>query len=217
MDGRRHPARPRARVSVDVARVQDVGLSGAADPDVLAPAAGEGRVVVTHDANTMAAYARVAAGARMPGLVVVPPALALVRAIPRTGIRASRRAIWAVVVAAIGCTPPPSSRAEHPEPTLVVVPSAGAGPGPAPSAPPSPIASAIVADEPSRPKTSARWRACCNALEQQSRAAPPPQSHYMMSAAAYCRAATATDAQGDDPSASIRAELRGSPLPAACR
>jgi predicted nuclease of predicted toxin-antitoxin system len=42
---------------LDVTRVQDVGLSGSEDPDVLEWAAGEGRVLLTHDASTMSAFA----------------------------------------------------------------------------------------------------------------------------------------------------------------
>jgi hypothetical protein len=55
---------------VDLVRVQDVGLSGADDPTVLEWAAGENRVLLTHDVATMArhAYDRVAAGLPMPGV-----------------------------------------------------------------------------------------------------------------------------------------------------
>ncbi len=42
---------------VDVVRVQDVGLSGADDPTVLAWAAQENRVVLTHDVATMITFA----------------------------------------------------------------------------------------------------------------------------------------------------------------
>lgn len=38
---------------VDVVRVQDVGLEGAEDPEVLHWAAEHGRVLVTHDVATM--------------------------------------------------------------------------------------------------------------------------------------------------------------------
>ncbi len=57
----------------DVARVQDVALSGADDPEVLEWAASAGRIVLTHDAKTMAgfAYDRVARGRRMPGVIEV--------------------------------------------------------------------------------------------------------------------------------------------------
>jgi predicted nuclease of predicted toxin-antitoxin system len=42
---------------LDVGRVQDVGLSGADDATVLAWAASEGRLVVTHDGTTLIADA----------------------------------------------------------------------------------------------------------------------------------------------------------------
>lgn len=58
---------------LDVVRVQDVGLAGADDPDVLAWAAENNRIVLTHDRATMAdcAYQRVAAGERMPGVFIL--------------------------------------------------------------------------------------------------------------------------------------------------
>jgi predicted nuclease of predicted toxin-antitoxin system len=37
---------------IDIVRVQDVGLSGADDPDILAWAAQERRIVLTHDVAT---------------------------------------------------------------------------------------------------------------------------------------------------------------------
>jgi hypothetical protein len=57
---------------LDLVRVQDVGLSGAADPDVLAWAAANDRIVLTHDYRTMPddARARLLAGLPMPGLFV---------------------------------------------------------------------------------------------------------------------------------------------------
>lgn len=57
----------------DILRVQDAGLSGADDPTVLEWAAGEGRVLLTHDVATMTKYAydRVAAGLPMPGVFEV--------------------------------------------------------------------------------------------------------------------------------------------------
>lgn len=42
---------------VDVVRVQDVGLAGADDPAILAWAASEGRILVTHDRNTIPEFA----------------------------------------------------------------------------------------------------------------------------------------------------------------
>lgn len=61
------------RPDLDVARVQDVGLRGAVDPDILAWAARQGRIILTHDRATMPAYAlqRVADGVEMPGVFIV--------------------------------------------------------------------------------------------------------------------------------------------------
>lgn len=58
---------------LDAVRVQDVGLSGADDARILAWAAVEGRVLVTHDVSTVtsAARVRVASGLPMPGVVQV--------------------------------------------------------------------------------------------------------------------------------------------------
>ena len=58
---------------LDVVRVQDVGLAGADDPDILAWAAANNRIVLTHDGATMPdyAYERVAAGDGMPGVFIL--------------------------------------------------------------------------------------------------------------------------------------------------
>ena len=58
---------------VDIVRVQDAGLEGADDPTVLNWAASERRVLLTHDANTMTAFAyeRIARGLPMPGVFEV--------------------------------------------------------------------------------------------------------------------------------------------------
>lgn len=57
----------------DIVRVQDVGLSGQHDIVVLAWAAKENRVLLTHDVNTLKSYAysRVEEGLSMPGVFVV--------------------------------------------------------------------------------------------------------------------------------------------------
>lgn len=73
----------RRRPGVDMVRVQDVGLSGQPDTVVLAWAATEGRVLLTHDVATLVGYAfaRLAAGQVMAGVLVVPqgaPAAAVV-------------------------------------------------------------------------------------------------------------------------------------------
>ena len=63
----------RRQPGVDIVRVQDAGLMGAMDPVVLDYAVRSGRVILTHDVNTMVklAYARVAAGQPMPGVFAV--------------------------------------------------------------------------------------------------------------------------------------------------
>lgn len=59
--------------SLDVVRVQDSPVAGSADPVVLAWCASEGRVLLTHDHETMIGYAwaRVKARLPMPGLIPV--------------------------------------------------------------------------------------------------------------------------------------------------
>lgn len=58
---------------IDLVRVQDVGLSGADDPNVLEWAAGHQRILLTHDVATITAFAyeRVRAGKPMPGIFEV--------------------------------------------------------------------------------------------------------------------------------------------------
>jgi hypothetical protein len=64
----------RRLAGLEIIRVQDAGLSGALDGEVLEWAARQGSVLLTHAANTMIAIARqrVEHGLPMPGLVVVP-------------------------------------------------------------------------------------------------------------------------------------------------
>ncbi len=59
---------------LDLMTVNAAGLAGRPDAAVLSQAAGAGRVLVTHDVNTMieAALDRVLAGQRMPGVIAVP-------------------------------------------------------------------------------------------------------------------------------------------------
>lgn len=72
-DGRLTSALLARLPGLDLVRVQDVGLMHTPDPDFLAWAAAQGRVVLTHDRNTMTGFARdrVNAGQPMPGLFVV--------------------------------------------------------------------------------------------------------------------------------------------------
>jgi hypothetical protein len=63
--------------AANVVRVQDVHLRGATDDVVLAWAASEGRIVLTHDLSTLIAraYERVRASEPMPGVIAVAQAL----------------------------------------------------------------------------------------------------------------------------------------------
>ena len=58
---------------LDIVRVQDVGLAGLADPDILAWAAANERIILTHDRATLPDYAceRVAVGEKMPGVFIL--------------------------------------------------------------------------------------------------------------------------------------------------
>lgn len=58
---------------LNLARVQDLGLSGLDDPTLLQWAAEQGRILVTHDVQTVTrfAYERVEAGLLMPGVIEV--------------------------------------------------------------------------------------------------------------------------------------------------
>jgi hypothetical protein len=63
----------RHQPDLDLVRVQDVGLAASSDPEILAWAAENDRIVLTHDVATMAAYGneRVTAGEDMPGAFIV--------------------------------------------------------------------------------------------------------------------------------------------------
>lgn len=69
--------------SLDLVRVQDVGLIEKHDTEVLAWAAEENRLLLTHDFATMIDYAnnRVAENLMMPGIIAVPQDLAIGEAI----------------------------------------------------------------------------------------------------------------------------------------
>lgn len=57
----------------DIVRVQDTIIYGAADSNVLAWAAQEGRILLTHDVNTLIdfTYERIRAGLSMPGVIEI--------------------------------------------------------------------------------------------------------------------------------------------------
>ncbi len=60
------------RPDIDIVRVQDEGLSGASDPDLLEWAATEDRILITHDAGTMTKHVadRMRSGKTTPKVVV---------------------------------------------------------------------------------------------------------------------------------------------------
>ena len=68
---------------IDYIVVQETTLKGLRDPPLLAWAAENRRIIVTHDVNTMPrhAYERVRAGQPMPGVIVIPEDLAVGKAI----------------------------------------------------------------------------------------------------------------------------------------
>lgn len=63
----------RRRTGLDLILAQSVGLSETDDPDILAWAARERRIVLTHDVNTMTGFAidRITRGEPMAGLFIV--------------------------------------------------------------------------------------------------------------------------------------------------
>jgi hypothetical protein len=73
----------RRQPALDVLLVREIGLAASDDPEILARAASEGRVLLTHDIHTMPAfaYARVAAAEDMPGVFVVKKTLPIGQAI----------------------------------------------------------------------------------------------------------------------------------------
>jgi hypothetical protein len=73
----------RRQPDLDLVRIQEVGLSGATDPQVLEWAATEGRLLLTHDVVTITRYAyeRVAVGQRMPGVIEVNRSVSIGQAI----------------------------------------------------------------------------------------------------------------------------------------
>lgn len=58
---------------IDIVRVQDTDKIASPDPELLAWAAGQGRILLTHDVQTIAgfAYDRVREGLPMPGIIEV--------------------------------------------------------------------------------------------------------------------------------------------------
>ena len=83
---------------LDLERVQDVGLTSAEDPAVLAWAAAHGRILLTHDRATMPsfAYERVVAGEPMAGVIVVSDRMPVRNVIDELDLidRCSRQDKW---------------------------------------------------------------------------------------------------------------------------
>lgn len=73
----------RREPTLDLVRIQDVGLGGKDDPTVLEWAAQHGRVLLTHDVATVTRYAyqRIHSGLPMPGVFEVGPDLLIGQAI----------------------------------------------------------------------------------------------------------------------------------------
>jgi hypothetical protein len=76
--------------TLDIVRVQDVGLVEADDPVILEWAASQGRILVTHDRKTVPrlAYERVRLGQTMPGVFVVSPAMSIGQGIDELALAA---------------------------------------------------------------------------------------------------------------------------------
>ena len=68
---------------LDAMTARHAGLSRASDPDLLAWAASEGRVLVTHDKKTMPDHAaeRLAGGERVAGVLIIPRRLSITEVI----------------------------------------------------------------------------------------------------------------------------------------
>lgn len=73
----------RAEPGLDIVRVQDVGLAGKSDAEVLEWAAKEERILLKHDVTTMKRYVdgRIAARLRIPGVFEVREQLPIGEAI----------------------------------------------------------------------------------------------------------------------------------------
>ena len=69
--------------SLDIVRVQDAGLSGADDTTILAWAAAEERILLTHDFRTMPHHVSeaFASGKHLAGIIVVPQSMSVGEAI----------------------------------------------------------------------------------------------------------------------------------------
>ncbi len=85
----------RRQPDLDVIRVQDTLLQGAADAEVLEWASRNSRVVLTHDVSTMTKYTfeRIRSGIATAGVIEVPQSLSV------------GQAIEDILLIAVACTP----------------------------------------------------------------------------------------------------------------
>lgn len=78
--------------------VQNFGLRGKTDPEILAFAAANDFILATHDVNTIPkfAYERIASDLKMPGIIIVSELLSIGLAIDEieTLVRCSRQEEW---------------------------------------------------------------------------------------------------------------------------
>lgn len=92
----------RRKPGIDLVRIQDPGLSGAHDSEVLEWAVQQGHVLLTHDVSTMTrfAYERVEAGLAMSGVFEVNRRLPIVEMIDELLllVECSLEAEWEVQV-----------------------------------------------------------------------------------------------------------------------
>ena len=88
----------RRQPQLDIIRVQDVGLGGADDRDILVWAAENNRIILTHDRATMPdyAYQRVTTGEAMPGVFILNDRLPVSQAIQEIllMVACSQQAEW---------------------------------------------------------------------------------------------------------------------------
>jgi predicted nuclease of predicted toxin-antitoxin system len=93
----------RRQAEIDIVCARDVGLTTAEDARILAWAAENGRIVLTHDRATMPdfAFERVAAAQPMPGLFVLSNRLPVGKAIEEIllAIACTQQAEWTGLVA----------------------------------------------------------------------------------------------------------------------
>ncbi|MFP4687235.1 MAG: DUF5615 family PIN-like protein [bacterium] len=63
----------RRNITIDIVRIQDIEFQDRSDPSVLEWCAGENRIILTHDVNTLIKHAlnRIESKQKMPGVISV--------------------------------------------------------------------------------------------------------------------------------------------------